>query len=117
MRKNIIIICTILMSFASCKKSFLNVSSDSKYEGNYVFGNKDEINRVLTAVYASLMSNDTYGSAYFSTFALNNDVEFTAFASELPSVTGEDFRAFDGNQNAPSILRFWNKQYEGIERT
>ena len=116
MRKNIIIICSILMSFASCKKSFLDVSSDSKYEGNYVFGNKDEINRVLTAVYASLMSNDTYGSAYFSTFALNSDVEFTAFSGEFPSVNGEDFRAFDGTSNAPSVLRFWNKQYEGIER-
>ena len=38
------------------------------------------------------------------------------FAGELPSVNGEDFKAFDGTQNAPSILRFWNKQYEGIER-
>ena len=38
------------------------------------------------------------------------------FAGELPSVNGEDFKAFDGTQHAPSILRFWNKQYEGIER-
>ncbi len=116
MKRNILIICTILMSFASCKKNFLDVSSDSKYEGNYVFGNKDEINRVLTAVYASLMSNDTYGNAYFSTFALNSDVEFTPFSGEFPSVSGEDFKAFDGTPNGASILRFWNKEYEGIER-
>jgi starch-binding outer membrane protein, SusD/RagB family len=116
MRKYIIILSTILMGFASCKKDFLDVSSDSKYEGDYVFGNKEEINRVLTSVYASLMSNDTYGNAYFSTFALNSDVEFTAFSSELPSISGEDFRAFDGAQHAVSTQRFWNKQYEGIER-
>jgi starch-binding outer membrane protein, SusD/RagB family len=116
MRKYIIILSTILITLVSCKKDFLEVSSDSKYEGDYVFANKEEINRVLTAVYASLMSNDTYGNAYFSTFALNSDVEFTAFAGELPSVSGEDFRAFDGAIHAPSIQRFWNKQYEGIER-
>lgn len=104
------------MLFTSCDKRFLEVSSDSKYEGNYVFGNKDEINRVLTAVYASLMSNDTYGNAFFSTFALNSDVEFTAFSGELPAVSGEDFRAFDGARHAPSVQRFWDKQYEGIER-
>ncbi|MEI6948957.1 RagB/SusD family nutrient uptake outer membrane protein [Paraflavisolibacter sp. H34] len=116
MRKSFIILSTLLISFSSCKKGFLDVSSDSKYESDYVFGNKDEINRVLTSVYASMMSNDTYGNAYFSTFALNNDVEFTAFSAELTNVNGEDFRAFDGAPHAPSILRFWNKQYEGIER-
>ncbi|MGC4233594.1 MAG: RagB/SusD family nutrient uptake outer membrane protein [Niabella sp.] len=116
MRKYIIILSTLLILFASCEKRFLEVRSDSKYEGDYVFGNKEEINRVLTAVYASLMSNDTYGNAYFSTFALNSDVEYTAFAGELPSVSGEDFRAFDGARHAPSVQRFWDKQYEGIER-
>lgn len=116
MRKYIILLSALLILFTSCKKRFLEVSSDSKYENNYVFGNKDEINRVLTAVYASLMSNDTYGNAFFSTFALNSDVEFTAFAGVLPSVNGEDFRAFDGARHAPSVQRFWDKQYEGIER-
>ncbi|MFC5283564.1 RagB/SusD family nutrient uptake outer membrane protein [Pedobacter alpinus] len=115
MRKYIIILSLALLAFTSCK-DYLEVNSDSKYEDNYVFGNKEEINRVLTAVYASLMSNDTYGNAYFSTFALNNDVEFTANGSQLRNVNGEDFRAFDGTQDAPSIQRFWNKQYEGIER-
>ncbi|ULT44170.1 RagB/SusD family nutrient uptake outer membrane protein [Niabella defluvii] len=104
------------MALASCKKGFLDVSSDSKYEGDYVFGNKDEINRVLTAVYASLMSNDAYGNAFFSTFALNSDVEFTAFAGELQNINGEDFRAFDGARHAPSVQRLWDKLYEGIER-
>lgn len=116
MKKYIILLSTILVVLTSCQKDFLEVSSDSKYEGNYVFSNKDEINRVLTSVYASLMSNDTYGNAYFNTFALNSDVEFTPFSSQLPSVNGEDFRAFDGAQQASTIYRFWNKEYEGIER-
>lgn len=116
MRKYAIILCILLTALMSCNKNFLEVNSDSKYEGNYVFGNKEEINRVLTAVYASLMSGDAYGNAFFSTFALNNDVEFTPFAAELPSVNGEDFRAFDGAAVAPSVQRFWDKAYEGIER-
>ncbi|TJZ59921.1 RagB/SusD family nutrient uptake outer membrane protein [Sphingobacterium olei] len=116
MRKPILIFSVLILLFTSCKKGFLDVSSDSKYEADYVFGNKEEINRVLTAVYASLMSNDTYGNAYFNTFALNSDVEFSTFSSELPNVNGEEFRAFDGAQHGPSVQRFWNKQYEGIER-
>ncbi|WP_114781700.1 RagB/SusD family nutrient uptake outer membrane protein [Botryobacter ruber] len=115
MRKYLIILSLALIPLVSCD-DYLEVSSDSKYEDDYVFGNKEEINRVLTAVYASLMSNDTYGNAYFSTFALNNDVEFTAFSNQLRNVSGEDFRAFDGAQHAASIQRFWDKQYEGIER-
>lgn len=116
MKKYIIILSATIIVFTSCKKDFLKVSSDSKYETDYVFANKEEINRVLTAVYASLMSNDTYGNAYFSTFALNSDVEFSPFSSELPNVSGEDFKAFSGTRNGSSALRFWNKQYEGIER-
>ncbi|MCH5715719.1 hypothetical protein [Niabella hibiscisoli] len=66
MRKYIFILSTLLIGFISCNKNFLEVNSDSKYEGNYVFGNKEEINRVLTAVYASLMSNDAYGNAFLT---------------------------------------------------
>ncbi len=116
MRKYIIVLSTILLGLSSCKKDFLDVSSDSKYEGDYVFGNKEEIGRALNSIYASLMSNDTYGNAYFSTFALNSDVEFTAFSNEVASINGEEFRAFDGAQHSVSAQRFWNKQYEGIER-
>lgn len=116
MKKYIIVFGTVLTALFSCTKDFLEVNSASKYEGNYVFENKDEINRVLTSVYASLMSNDTYGNAYFSTYALNSDVEFTPLSSQLPSVNGEDFKAFDGAQQAPTVQRFWNKEYEGIER-
>lgn len=56
MKKYIIIFGTVLTALFSCNKNYLEVNSDSKYEGNYVFENKEEINRVLTSVYASLMS-------------------------------------------------------------
>jgi starch-binding outer membrane protein, SusD/RagB family len=115
MKKHIILICVFLAGLTSCN-DFLEVSSDSKYGEEYVFGSKDEINRVLTSVYTSLMSNDTYGNAYFSTFALNTDVEFTAYSNAIRNVNGEDFRCFDGTQHGSSIRKFWDKQYEGIER-
>jgi phage tail tube protein FII len=115
MRKYIIFISFLLIGVTSCK-DYLDVSSDSKYGDGYVFGTKDEINRVLTAVYASLMSGDTYGNAYFAAFALNSDVEFSAFSSYLRNVNGGDFKCFDGTQNGSSVRKFWDQEYEGIER-
>lgn len=115
MRKYIIFFSILLMGVSSCK-DYLEVSSDSKYGEAYVFGTKEEINRVLTSVYAALMSNDTYGNAYFSTFALNSDVEFIPFSSAIRSVNGEDFKCFDGTQHGSSVRKFWDQEYESIER-
>jgi starch-binding outer membrane protein, SusD/RagB family len=115
MKKYFILFSIVLMPLASCQ-DFLEVESDSKYQDDYVFGSKDEIERVLSAVYASLMSSDTYGNAYFSTFALNSDVEFTEFSNSIRNVNGEDFRCFDGTQHGASVRRLWDRLYEGIER-
>lgn len=115
MKKYILFISVILLSITSCK-DYLEVSSESKYGEEFVFSTKEEINRTLTAVYASLLSNNTYGNSYMSTFAFNNDVEFTPFSGALRSVNGEDFKCFDGTRHASSVANAWTSAYQGIER-
>ena len=62
------------------------------------------------------MSSDTYGDAYMNAFALNSDVEFTPFSSEIRNVGGADFKCFDGTQNGSAISKAWTAAYTGIER-
>jgi hypothetical protein len=117
MKKNkLILFALFLLAGLSSCNDYLDVSSESKYGEDYVFGSKDEINRCLTSVYASLMSGDTYGDAYMNAFALNSDVEFTAFSTEIRNVGGSDFKCFDGTQNGSAISRAWTAAYTGIER-
>lgn len=115
MKKYIIFLGVFLLGFTSCS-DFLEVRSDSKYGEDFVYSSKIEMNRALTSVYASLMSSSTYGNSYMSTYALNSDVEFSAFSSSLRNVNGEDFRCFDGTRHASSIASTWTAAYQGIER-
>ena len=115
MKKYIFIISAFLLGFTSCN-DFLDVNSASKYEESYVLGSKDEANRVLTSVYASLMSNNAYGNNYMSEFALNSDVEFSAYSSSIRHVNGRDYKCFDGTSNGSSVSGLWTTVYGGIER-
>jgi starch-binding outer membrane protein, SusD/RagB family len=115
MKKYIIFISILLIGVSSCK-DYLEVKSDSKYENDYVFGTKDEINRSLTAVYASLMSNDTYGDQYLTSFAFNNDVEFSANSNSIRNTDGNGFKFYDGTSLGSAASKFWNQEYLGIER-
>ncbi|MFT3752419.1 MAG: RagB/SusD family nutrient uptake outer membrane protein [Paludibacter sp.] len=105
----------MVLALTSCQ-DFLVVSSDSKYGEEFVFSSKPEINRALNAVYTSLMNGNTYGNSYMSTYALNTNVEFSAFSSSIRSVNGEDFKCFNGTRHASSIANTWTAAYQGIER-
>lgn len=115
--KKIILYCafaSLLISF-SCK-DFLEVESLSKRGSDYVFGDKEEINRALSAVYASMISNSTYGNYLIARYALNTDVEFKTFSSNVRSTSGSDFACFDGTKYSGDISGTWAVAYEGIER-
>lgn len=115
MKKYILYLGVILIGLTSCN-DYLEEISDSKYDENFVFSSKIEMDKALTAVYASLMNGNTYGNSYMSTYALNSDVEFTPFSSSIRSVNGEDFKCFDGTRYASSISDTWTAAYQGIER-
>lgn len=50
----------LVMGLSSCN-DFLEVEAPSKYDNEYVFNDKTEINRALNGVYAQLLSGDMYG--------------------------------------------------------
>ena len=107
--------CAGLLAFSSCK-DYLVVDSLSKRGTEYVFSDKEEINRALTAVYASMMSSSTYGQYLIARYALNTDVEFKTYSSNIRATTGSDFACFDGTKYSGDISSTWSAAYEGIER-
>lgn len=110
--KYILITGLVTMSFSSCS-DFLEVDAPSKYENEYVFNDKTEINRALNGVYAQLLSGDTYGSAYLSTFCLNSDVDMNVYTSDV--ATTNSYRRFDCTPMGGEIEKAWNAAYKGVE--
>lgn len=115
MKKYILLITVLIVGLTSCE-SFLDVNSDSKYGDEFVFSSKTEMNRALTAVYASLMSSSTYGNSYMSTYALNSDVEFTPNSSSIRNADGRAYKWFDGTSYGSDLSSTWTSAYQGIER-
>lgn len=110
--KYILISGLVLAGMASCS-DFLEVDAPSKYDNEYVFNDKTEINRALNGVYAQMLSNDTYGEAYLSTFCLNSDVDFSDNATDV--ATTNNYRRFDCDATGGNIEKTWNAAYKGIE--
>lgn len=114
--KNIKIVLGVLLIFglSSCN-DFLDVSSESKYNDDYVFGTKEDVNRALNSVYAYLLSNNTYGDKFYNTYALNNDVEFTTNSNRIQSASGNEYKQFDATRNGNDLNSTWNDAYKCIE--
>ncbi len=110
--KNIFLAGLVLLGMSSCN-DFLDVDAESKYDNEYVFSQKTEINRALNGVYAQLMSGDTYGSSYLSTFCLNSDVDMSISSNEV--ATDNSYRRFDCNSMGGDINKYWTASYKGIE--
>jgi len=110
--KNIFIAALVAVGFSSCN-DFLKVDAISKYDTEYVFSEKTEINRALNGVYAQLLNGNTYGSAYLSTFCLNSDVDMSISSNEV--ATDNNYRRFDCNSLGGDINKYWTAAYQGVE--
>lgn len=104
----------LLTSFSACN-DFLEVSSESKYDDTYIFGTKEETNRALNTVYAYLLSGDLYGEKYYTSFTLNNDVEFTPNDKSEKQLNGSDHKRFEGGANGGDLGKIWSAAYKVIE--
>lgn len=104
-----------MFSVLSSCSDFLDVSTDSKFSDDYVFGSKEEINRALNSVYAHLLSSDTYGNKFYNTYALNNDVEFTTNSSYIQSTAGNEYKQFDATRSGNDLNSTWTAAYKCIE--
>ncbi len=111
--KKIFFIVTIITTGLTSCNDYLDVKTPSKYGNDYVFSNITEMNRALNGVYAQLLSNNTYGNAYLTTFCMNSDVDFTTNSNEV--ATNDGYRRFDCNSNGSSLNSTWNSAYQGIE--
>ena len=110
--KNLFYSGLLLAGLASCN-DFLDVDAPSKYENDYVFNDKTEINRALNGVYAQLLSGDTYGGAYLSTFCYNSDVDMAVYTNDV--ATNNSYRRFDCTPLGGEIEKAWNAAYKGVE--
>jgi hypothetical protein len=111
---SIIVTTLLLLGLGSCN-DFLDVSSDSKYADDYVFGNHEEMNRALNTVYAYLLSGNTYGGKFYTDYVLNNDVEFTTSTATQRSISGNEYKLFDATPNASGLASTWSDAYRCIE--
>ena len=102
--KNILIAGLVAVGITSCQ-DYLKVDAPSKFENDYVFSEKSEINRALNGVYAQLLNGNTYGSSYLSNFCLNSDVDMSISSNEV--ATDNSYRRFDCNSMGSQINSYW----------
>ncbi len=115
MKKNIFLAGLLLAFGLTSCSDFLEVESESKYEDNYVFDAKEEINRALNGVYNYLLSGNTYGGAFYTTFCLNSDVEFTTNGNMMKNTSGNEYKAFDCTPSGSALYNTWSAAYTNIE--
>ena len=111
--KNIFLSGLSVLALASCS-DYLDVEAPSKNELDYVYSDKSEIERSLKGIYAAMLSNDTYGANFLSTFQLNSDVDFGTSSTEY--ATSTNYKRFDCDADGGHLLNAWTKQYTAIER-
>lgn len=111
--KNLLFIGLAVFGFTSCQEFMEEVESPSKYNNQYVFTKKSEIERALNGVYAQMMNGNSYGNYLMSTFCLNSDVDMWASGTE--TATDNSYRRFDCSPLGGEISKVWNALYMGVE--
>lgn len=111
--KNLLFIGLAAFGFASCQEFMEEVESPSKYNNEYVFTKKSEIERALNGVYAQMLNNSTYGNNLLTNFCLNSDVDMWASGTE--TATDNSYRRFDCTPLGSHISSVWNALYMGVE--
>ena len=101
-----------VMTLGSCS-DYLDVEAPSKNTLEYVFGDPTEMSRALNGVYASILSDNTYGKALLASYQLNSDVDFKAFSSELNGTS--NYQRFDCDDQGGQKSA-WTQFYQTIER-
>ncbi len=111
--KNIFIMGLSVLGFTSCT-DFLDVEAPSKFDNDYIFSSKEEMNVLLNSIYTQLLDGSTYGGDYYiARFCLNSDVDMSTSTSDM--ATDNSYRRFDCTSNGSEIEKLWNASYEGIE--
>ncbi|MDE7085315.1 MAG: RagB/SusD family nutrient uptake outer membrane protein, partial [Prevotella sp.] len=110
--KNILLTGIATLSLVSCN-DFLDVDAPSAYTEEFVFSQKNEVERALNGVYAQAIVDDLYGSAYQSTFILNSDVDMQISSNNAHA--HNTYARLDCDDQGGEIYKFWTAAYNLIE--
>lgn len=110
--KHILYTGAALTALTACN-DFLEVEAPSAYTDEFVYSQKSEIQRALNGVYAQILSNNLYGTAYQRTFTMNSDVDFQVNSNNAHSHTG--YSRFDCDDQGGDIYSYWTASYNAIE--
>ena len=113
-KKNILLAGLALLGLVSCN-DYLDVDAPSKYTEEFIFSDVEEANKLLNGVYRSLTHGDSYGNRLLNEFLLNSDVEWATNTNETQSASHNEYKAFDAEADASSLLTLWNRMYTTIE--
>lgn len=106
-----------ILSFTSCE-DFLNVSSPSQADADFVFSNTDDALKVLNGVYAEFCE-DPFTSRMSCVWAQNTDVECMTPTAGVPNTAHRsDIWALQAaaDESFSDIYKAWNNNYEAIDR-
>lgn len=110
--KNILLTGVAALSLVSCN-DFLDVDAPSAYTEEFVFSQKNEVERALNGVYAQAIVSELYGNYYQSTFILNSDVDMQISSNNAHA--HNTYSRLDCDDQGSEIYKFWTAAYNLIE--
>lgn len=114
-KSKVILIITSLSLLTSCS-DFLNTSSPSNFDTNYVFSNPDDAKKAVLGVYA-MFAQDSYTSRMSNTWMQNTDVEVTT-PGAAPDGTRRDVWSLQAGllTGFGDIKTAWDQNYVAVDR-
>lgn len=110
--KNILLTGVAALSLVSCN-DFLDVDAPSAYTEEFVFSQRNEVERALNGVYAQAIVSELYGNYYQSTFILNSDVDMQISSNNAHA--HNTYSRLDCDDQGSEIYKFWTAAYNLIE--
>lgn len=101
------------MGILTACNDYLDVDAPSKNLPDKVYSSTTEMDKALNGVYATILSDATFGNKLYNNYMLNSDVDFSANSNEQPQSDAP--RRFDMTTNAGSAEKLWNQLYATIE--
>ncbi len=110
--RNIFIAGMSAVALVGCS-DYLEVDAPSKNQPQDVFTDARAMERALNGVYASMLSNNTFGDKLISTFCRNSDVDFVSNSSQY--TTTNKYCRFDCDPSGGDLKNTWADLYHAIE--
>ena len=110
--RNIFIAGLSVLALTACN-DYLEVDAPSKNQPTDVFSDARAMQRALNGVYASMLSNNTFGDKLINDFCLNSDVDYNTNSAE--ELSGGKPRRFDSRPSDSALKNAWADLYHGIE--